>query len=86
MQVLDLKIGDTVKITGYQKGPASYRQRLLAMGLTPGTLIKVLRIAPFGDPISILVRGITLSLRKAEANILGIESVPSVGNVSPCLK
>lgn len=75
MQVLDLKMGDTAKITCYQAGSTYYRQRLLAMGLTPGTLFQVLRIAPLGDPISILVRGITLSLRKAEANILGIETV-----------
>ena len=75
MQVLDLEMGDTAKITGYQTGSPYYRQRLLAMGLTPGTLFQVLRIAPLGDPISILVRGITLSLRKAEASILGIETV-----------
>jgi ferrous iron transport protein A len=72
MQVLDLKIGDTVTITGFQAGPSQYRQRLLAMGLTPGTPFRVLRMAPFGDPIAILVRGITLCLRKSEANMLKI--------------
>ena len=73
MQVLDLKKGNQAQITHYKSGPFQYRQRLLSMGLTPGTLFKVLRIAPLGDPISILVRGITLSLRKSEANILGIK-------------
>ncbi|HXW60280.1 MAG TPA: FeoA family protein [Myxococcota bacterium] len=72
MQVLDLKIGDTVTITGFQPGANQYRKRLLAMGLTPGTPFRVLRIAPFGDPIAILVRGVMLSLRKVEANILKI--------------
>lgn len=73
MQVLDLKIGDTVTITGFSSGSTPYRQRLLAMGLTPGTPFTVLHMAPLGDPIAILVRGITLSLRKMEAAMLTIE-------------
>ena len=75
MHVLDLKIGDTAKITCYQEGFAHYRKRLLVMGLTPGTSFKVLQIAPLGDPIAILVRGTTLTLRKKEASILNIEAV-----------
>lgn len=75
MQVLDLKIGNSAKITRYQSGPFQYRKRLLAMGLTPGTTFKLLHIAPLGDPVSILVRGITVSLRKTEASMLVITSV-----------
>ena len=43
------------------------RQKLLAMGLTPGVSIQVIRFAPLGDPIQILVRDCALSLRKEEA-------------------
>ncbi len=40
---------------------------LMEMGLTPGTDVSVARLAPFGDPIDIVVRGYHLSLRKSEA-------------------
>jgi ferrous iron transport protein A len=50
-----------------------YRQKLIAMGLLPGTEFTVSRIAPLGDPVEILVRGFALSIRKNEANILNIQ-------------
>jgi Fe2+ transport system protein FeoA len=43
------------------------RLRLLEMGLTPGTHVKVIRVAAFGGPLDILVRGYQLSLRRDEA-------------------
>lgn len=73
MQVSELKIGQKVRVISLLKaGDKAYRQRLIAMGLIPGTEFSVSRMAPFGDPIEIQVRGFALSLRKAEANILQI--------------
>ncbi|MBU0742442.1 ferrous iron transport protein A [bacterium] len=46
------------------------RLRLMEMGLTPGADVSVLRVAPFGDPIEILVRGTRLSIRKREAALI----------------
>lgn len=43
------------------------RRRLLEMGLTRGTLLELIRVAPMGDPIEISVRGYRLSLRREEA-------------------
>jgi len=43
------------------------RLRLLEMGLTPGIHVKVVRVAAFGGPLDILVRGYQLSLRREEA-------------------
>lgn len=48
-------------------GQSSARIRLLEMGLTPGVHVKVLRIAAFGGPLDIEVRGYNLSLRRDEA-------------------
>ena len=48
-------------------GPTPGRLRLLEMGLTPGTHIRVIRTAAFGGPLDILVRGYQLSLRLQEA-------------------
>jgi len=49
------------------------RQRLLEMGLTKGIVIRVVRIAPMGDPIEIELRGYRLSLRRKEAEAVMIE-------------
>lgn len=76
MVTLDkLKVGDKVKIIGFQKDQPAYRNKLLAMGLTSGTELKLIRIAPLGDPIEISVRGFSLVLRKSEAAILKLEKV-----------
>ena len=49
-------------------------RRLLEMGLLPGTEVRVVRVAPLGDPIELNLRGYALSIRRAEA--LGIEVEP----------
>lgn len=71
----ELQPGDQARICGYRKGNKVYRQRLLAMGLTPNTSFELVRRAPLGDPIQIRVRNFSLSLRKDEASILLIEAV-----------
>ncbi len=62
----NLNAGDQGRITEIS-GDADVRRRLLEMGLTPGTWLRVVRFAPLGDPIDIEVRGYHLSLRKHEA-------------------
>lgn len=47
--------------------------RLMEMGLTPGSKIKVVRTAPMGFPIEIKVRGYLLSLRESEAKCITLE-------------
>ncbi|MFZ4502762.1 MAG: ferrous iron transport protein A [Methylococcaceae bacterium] len=74
-QFTQLKTGDFAKITGFNEAGKAYRKRLLAMGLTPGTLFSITRFAPLGDPIEIKLRGFSLTLRKAEAASLLIEKV-----------
>ena len=60
---------------GYEKGNRAYREKLLSMGLTPGTHFTVTRQAPMGDPIEVEVRGFKLSLRKGEAATLQVETL-----------
>jgi Fe2+ transport system protein FeoA len=66
------KVGEKGKVIGLSKANRVYRQKLLAMGLTPGTHFVVNRMAPLGDPIELMVRGYGLSLRKREAAILEV--------------
>lgn len=61
--------GKIIKITS--TGESS--KRFLEMGLTPGALVQVERVAPLGDPIDIKVKGYHLSLRKEEAGHILVE-------------
>lgn len=49
------------------------RKRLIDLGLTTGTLVRVKKMAPLGDPMEIWIRGYLLTLRKAEARSIDVE-------------
>lgn len=68
-----LKPGTRAKVLGFINHDPAYRQKLLAMGLTPGVEFQVIRLAPLGDPLQINVRGFNLSIRKSEANVILVE-------------
>ena len=73
LRTLDsLKPGNEGVVTLLNCDPEA-SHRLMEMGLLPGTPIKVVRFAPLGDPIEILMRGYHLSLRKAEASSILVE-------------
>ncbi len=63
--------GGTVRSIGGASTPL--RQRLMELGITIGSEIRVIRKAPFGGPIEISVRGYRLSLRRTEARIVLID-------------
>lgn len=71
----DLRTGDRARVVGYEEGGRAYRRKLLAMGLTPGVLVDVVRVAPLGDPVEVRVRGTSVSLRQDEAAALQMERV-----------
>jgi len=66
--------GEIAQVTG--RGPLT--QRLLAMGFLPGTRLRVVQVAPFGDPITVELDGWRVSLRLREADALQIK--PANGN------
>ena len=55
------------------KGERAIARRLLEMGLLPGTEVRIVRMAPLGDPIELALRGYALSIRKAEAMGVTVE-------------
>jgi Fe2+ transport system protein FeoA len=69
----DMAVGEGGRIVAVGRGNRAYRERLLAMGLTPGTAFTVVRLAPLGDPVEIRIRGSALSLRRDEAALLEVE-------------
>lgn len=72
MTMADLRPGDMARILGYLSGNAPYRAKLLALGLTRGTPVKVLNVAPLGDPFELGVRGYHLSLRREECKVIKV--------------
>lgn len=61
-----LKIGQSAIIDSFTDKDMALK--LVEMGCTPGEVVKLNFIAPFGDPIAIYVSGYMLSLRRAEAS------------------
>src|SRR5687768_9699519 len=47
--------------------------RLMEMGLVPGTELRVVGLAPLGDPLELELRGYRLSLRRSEAERVGVK-------------
>lgn len=68
----ELKIGDEAKILSVQ-GNSPITRRLMEMGLVPGVSVRVVKTAPFGDPIEIRVRNYNLALRRVEAQSIEIK-------------
>ncbi len=67
MTTLDtLPVGQSAQITEIQ-GDDAIAIRLMEMGLTEGEEIRVLAVAPLGDPVEYEIRGYRLSLRRTEA-------------------
>lgn len=82
MLLSDLNVGDKAEVTGLT-AEGSIRRRILDMGLVKGTRFKVLRVAPLGDPIEIVFKGILLTLRKKEAAGIEVEKTGEAGDRVP---
>ncbi len=71
----EISPGESAEVIGYDPAEKNYRRKLLSMGLTKGTVFKLTKVAPLGDPVEIEVRGFKLSLRKGEAEVLKIRKI-----------
>ena len=72
LRLNQVRIGRTVRVVRVH-GEGALRQRILDMGLTKGAEVQVRKMAPFGDPLEVTVRGFELSLRKAEAACIEVK-------------
>jgi ferrous iron transport protein A len=66
MNLAQTRIGQVVTVE-HVAGEGSFRRRLMELGLVPGTRVEVIGVAPLGDPLELLVRGGSISIRRAEA-------------------
>ncbi len=81
MTLNSLAVGESCMIrqVGNQRG--AVKRRLVDMGLTPGTAVKLVKIAPMGDPLEVSLRGYELSLRREDAAQIVVE--PLTGEAKP---
>ena len=70
----DLEIGQSAKIEAVG-GEGALRQHFLDMGLIPGAEVKLVKFAPMGDPMELLIHGYELTLRLDDAAKIEVTSV-----------
>jgi len=72
---LDLAdIKDHCLVLEVSNNNAELQSRLYALGVIPGAVVKILRFAPLGDPMQVKVGGSFISIRKAEAAIIQVDT------------
>ena len=79
MKLNELEIGKKAKIISVA-GEGQLRHHILDMGLIPGTVVTLVKYAPMGDPMELLVRGYELTLRVDDAKLIGISPLSDEEN------
>ena len=74
MTLKDAQVGCTVKVVKIH-GEGAYKRRIMDMGITKGSEIFIRKVAPLGDPVEVTIRGYELSLRKADAECVDVQTV-----------
>ncbi|MGV6481272.1 FeoA domain-containing protein [Pantoea agglomerans] len=71
-----INMGSTYRILGYKASvnPA-WRQKLLTMGMLPGAVIEIIRVAPMGDPVQISTRRVSLAVRQRDLDDIILEEI-----------
>ena len=72
------RIGDTVRVVKLH-GEGAVKRRIMDMGITKGVEVHIRKVAPLGDPFEVTVRGYELSIRKADAEMIEVESLSILG-------
>lgn len=73
MTLEEVKVGGAAKVARLT-GDGAVKRRIMDMGLTKGADVKVVKVAPAGDPIELEVRGYSLSIRKSEAALVEVKA------------
>ena len=72
MTLKDLSIGHSARILSVG-GEGALRQHFLDMGLIPGQEVTLVKFAPMGDPMELLVQDYELTLRLEDAAKIEIQ-------------
>ena len=72
----EIPTGRAVTVRGVD-GSRAFRRRLLEMGLVPGVTVRIVAVAPLGDPLQVEVRGGQWSIRRTEAAQIAVDGTAS---------
>ncbi len=72
--IKDMKVGSHAVITKVG-GTGALRQHFLDMGVIQGTEVSVVKLAPMGDPLELLIHDYKLTLRLSEAAQIEVEPI-----------
>ncbi|MBQ4264465.1 MAG: ferrous iron transport protein B [Clostridia bacterium] len=72
MTLNQLEIGQSAVIA-HVGGEGALRQHFLDMGVIPGAEVTLVKFAPMGDPMELLIHGYTLTLRVDDAKKIAVE-------------
>ena len=81
MTLNELKVGSSARIDSVG-GEGALRQHFLDMGVIPGAELKLVKLAPMGDPMELRIRGYELTMRLADAEKIGITEIEKSEAVS----
>ena len=84
MNLSELEIGKDAVIESVDCSEISIWKHILDIGLTPGTEMSLIKIAPMGDPMEIRVRGYELTLRKDDASYIKIKNIHEAHKIEEC--
>ena len=74
MKLSELKIGESARVISVDfKG--RLKRRMLDMGVTSGVEVRIKKVAPFGDPVDIELRGYELCLRKSDLSLIEVSKL-----------
>ncbi len=76
LKLSHLQVGSRARIASYLSTDPALR-RFREMGMLPGTEVRIVRLAPLGDPIEIAVGASLLSLRREQADLITV--IPDKG-------
>ena len=68
-----LKVGQSAKVVKINTTNSALKRRIMDMGIVKGVCIKVIKVAPLGDPVQVELRGYMLSLRKVDLELISGE-------------
>jgi len=72
MNLSNIPIGARARVTSVT-GEGLIARRLMEMGVVPGVSVRLVKSAPFGDPIEVRLLGYSLAIRRNEAEAIEVE-------------
>ncbi len=75
MRLSEARVGDSVVIGGVEQTEHGLERRLEHVGFLPGTVVRVERRAPLGDPTIYELRGFRITLRRDSAQLIDVVDV-----------